>query len=218
MLWAATVPVRNAVGRAVLVSLATFMDRNTLTGYPGHERIAERSGCSVSTTQRALARLRDDGLIRWTVRSGNQSLLYELLADRLDDGAVGQSDRLDDGAVGQSDRSSRSNRPEQSVNLTGAVGQSDRRSGCSILDKEQGGRPSQKQLSYISSLAKEHGIEAPTPSTWDDASRVIDELKAQPREPQGVRAVRQWRLERETSKADRSFAAARDVDVTTGSC
>jgi uncharacterized protein RhaS with RHS repeats len=58
--------------RDVLLTLRTYRGRGGLI-CPGHETLADRAGCSVSTVQRALHHARRLGLVSWSerrIRSG----------------------------------------------------------------------------------------------------------------------------------------------------
>ena len=140
MLWAATVPVKKAEDRATLVSLTTFADQDTLRCFPSHGRIAERAGCSRRTVQRSLERLRDAGLIRWTMRGATKSLLYELTP------ALRQNDAMNGSPLRHSDAMLASDSPQCSVTETPVLRHSDARSG-SVSESEnkdrcQGSAPS----------------------------------------------------------------------------
>ena len=176
LLWAATVPVQSATERAVLVSIAVHADKDTLECYPLQETIATEAGCSRATVKRTLAVLRDDGLIEW--RRGRYGLMYTLKIAHHEPSKPGQIARceLPDSSqrafqIAHSELQNRGYRT--GVYRTGGGGTHPAK------DLKEGKKPTRKQLGYIESLAKERDIEAPTPSTWEEASRVIDELKAQ---------------------------------------
>lgn len=189
--WAATVPVQSAAERAVLMSLAVHADKDTLECYPRQEIIATEAGCSRATVKRALAVLRDGGLIEW--RRGRYGLTYTLKIAHCELSEPGQMAHCD---------------PSDSSQGAFQIAHSELQNRVNEPGHRTGGErspPSTKQLGYIASLARKRGVEAPKVQTWAEASKVIDDLKDTPRESPGMMALREARKDMDPA------AAATDV-------
>lgn len=100
---------------AELLVLAALLSRANASGtcWPSHATLAREARCSVSTAQRALARLREHGLVSWEQRrdesTGQSSNLYTTHVE---------SPLRSRTPLGHSDRGGRSQGPRGSVTGT----------------------------------------------------------------------------------------------------
>ena len=184
-----------AIEKAVLLTLADHADKDTLECFPHQETLAEEAGCSRRTVQRALEKLRERGLIDW--RRGKDRLYFRLLITLVEDDASEPVMRHSDATDAPERRfvrrhSDAQNRVIEQGHGTGGSDTPPRTPSKkgSRTRKRSPSPPTEKQLAYITSLAKERDVPVPSVDTYMAASAAIDELKEQAPLSQGQKSLR----------------------------